>query len=439
MEDVNTLNPSLPVLPLFFNLQGRAVLLVGDGAPVDYKANLLQQCGALVQRVAAEAWTPAHFANKALAIACLEAPQAEAFVQAARAAQVPVNVIDQPQYCDFKFGTIVNRNPVVVGISTNGAAPVLGQALRTRIEAVIPPHIARWAAAAAQWRSVLVKRITSFGQRKQFWQSFVDAMFSATAHTDDPLQIADTLTSQTPLTPQGSVVLVSGGSGDPSLLTLQAVRALREADVIVHDRLISAEVIDMGRREAQRIDVGKQGHAASCAQNTISALIVELAQQGKRVVRLKGGDASIFGRAGEEIAACKAANIPVTMIAGVTSASAAAAAMCVSLTHRDAAQRLQFVTGHSRAGVLPALNFAALADPAATTCVYMPKHTAQQLAQQLHAHGLCLTTPVVLASNISRHNAQYWRGTLNDVLLGTAPMSANDPTLLMIGSSFALG
>jgi uroporphyrin-III C-methyltransferase / precorrin-2 dehydrogenase / sirohydrochlorin ferrochelatase len=236
----------------------------------------------------------------------------------------------------------------------------------------------------------------------------------------------------------GAVTLVGAGPGDPGLLTLNALRALQDADVILFDDLVSEGVLELARREARRMLVGKRGRQASCRQEDISALMIKLARAGKQVVRLKGGDPGIFGRAGEELAALRAAGIACRMVPGITAALAMAAAFGVSLTHRDHAQAVQFVTGHARDGRLPAhLNWRGLADPRTTTVFYMGAGTVQQIAANLRLHGLSADTPALWVANLSRPDERRWSG-----LLSALPGSIGDeelrcPLLIGIGRVFA--
>lgn len=432
----------LPVIPLFFNLRGRKVLVVGDGAGADYKATLLTSCGADVVRRTQEGWQGADFETAALAIGALADEDAIArFVSAARARHVPVNIVDKPQHCDFKFGTIVDRSPVVIGISTDGVVPVLGQELRARIETLLPAWLGARVGAARALRKTLPAYFKDFAARRRFWQFWVARVFALTAgphartqdfEREDKAILADAL-AQEDARRTGEAVLVGAGPGDPALLTLGAVRALREADVILYDALVSQDVLAMGRREAERIDVGKEGHAQSVKQETVSALMVAHAKEGKTVVRLKGGDPVIFGRAGEEVAACAAAGIPVRIIPGITTASAAAAALGLSLSHRNLARRVQFITGHSLEGALPDFNMAALADPFCTTCVYMPKHTASILAQRLIAAGMAADAGVVVASDVGRAGQTFSRTTLGALRAGAFGFEPSSPALLIFG------
>lgn len=236
----------------------------------------------------------------------------------------------------------------------------------------------------------------------------------------------------------GRVTLVGAGPGDAELLTLKAVRALQSADVILFDALVSDDVLDLARREAKRMLVGKRGHRPSCRQEDINALMLKLARQGKHVVRLKSGDPVIFGRAGEEIAELEAAGIPVTIVPGITSASAMAAALGISLTHRDFAHSVRFVIGHARDGALPKdLDWKGLADPHTTLVVYMGGRTGHELAGRIIAAGLAPSTPVAAVTAVSRAYETVWSGTLADLASGLFSCAGDQPVLIGIGQAFA--
>ena len=361
-------------LPVFFSLDGKRAMVAGGSAAAAWKAELLSAAGARVDVYAANPceeleqlaagppcgavainarpWLPEDLKGAAIAIGAFDNDEgAAAFAAAARAAGVPVNVIDKPAYCDFSFGAIVNRSPLVIGISTDGAAPVFAQAIRAKLEALLPKGFADWAAAAARWRGALKLAGLSFAARRKFWQIFTAYAVAnpdrAPAQADFDSFVAE-VKGLGAAVESGSVTLVGAGPGDPELLTLRAVRALQSADVILFDDLVSREVMDFARREARKMLVGKTGFGPSCTQEDINSLMVSLAKQGKRVVRLKGGDPLIFGRAAEEIAACEAANIAFDVVPGITSVQGAASRLGIALTDRKKARRLQYVTGHAK-------------------------------------------------------------------------------------------
>jgi uroporphyrin-III C-methyltransferase/precorrin-2 dehydrogenase/sirohydrochlorin ferrochelatase len=382
----------------------------------------------------------ADLTGAAMAIGAFEdEAQAASFAAMARRAGVPVNVIDQPAFCDFAFGSIVNRSPLVIGISTDGAAPVFGQAIRAKLEALIPRGFARWAEAARRWRPRVQGLALSFRERRRFWEQFTERAVAAPDRAPNQTDI-DALMSETRRASSnaGSVVLVGAGPGDPEFLTLRAVRALQSADVILIDDLVSPQVLDFARREAKKMMVGKTGHGPACQQSEINDLMVKLARSGKRVVRLKGGDPMIFGRAGEEIAACRAANIPIEVVPGISAAQGAASRLLVSLTHRAEARRVQYITGHDRDGKLPAdINWSSIADPSATTIVYMPKKTLRELSTRAMAQGLDPSTPAVAIANATRPDETIVAGTIADIARKVEDRAPAGPVLVMIGKVLA--
>jgi uroporphyrin-III C-methyltransferase/precorrin-2 dehydrogenase/sirohydrochlorin ferrochelatase len=366
--------------------------------------------------------------------------EARAFFNAAQMAGVAVNVIDKPAFCEFQFGSIVNRSPAVIGISTDGAAPILGQAIRRRIETLIAPSVAAWAQLAQSIRDTVNDHLSPGPERRAFWEAFVDKAFG----TEPADQVeTDLLTRVRHIKAaasgsKGKVTLVGAGPGDAELLTLKAVRALQAADVILFDDLVSNDVLELARREAQRMLVGKRGHRESCRQDDINATMIKLAKAGKNVVRLKGGDPMIFGRAGEEIARLHDEGIPVTVVPGITSALAMASELGVSLTHRDHAHSVRFVTGHSRNGDLPSdLDWAGIADPKTTTIFYMGGRTAAQISARLMAKGMDPSMPVVISSSVARKDFRRWTGTLRDIASGITVIGYDQPVLVGVGTVFA--
>jgi uroporphyrin-III C-methyltransferase/precorrin-2 dehydrogenase/sirohydrochlorin ferrochelatase len=448
----------LAVLPVFFDLVGKRVVAIGGSEPATWKIELLAAAGAHVQVLAPIAewcddlialaetgaaagtislvdrhWAPSDLSGATLAVADIEDDaDALAFIAAARDASVPYNVIDRPEFCQFQFGTIVNRSPVVVGISTAGAAPILGQAVRRRIETLLPSTLSAWAQLAQQVRATVTERLEAGPQRRAFWERLVDRAFGDSA----PTAMDEDIDAIKAAPAVGRVTLVGAGPGDADLLTIKAVRALQSADVILFDDLVSAEVLELARREAKRMLVGKRAARESCRQEDINAMMLTLARQGKHVVRLKSGDPMIFGRAGEEIEMLEQHGIAVTVVPGVTAALALASRLGLSLTHRDHAQSVRFVTGHSRKGVLPeTLNWVALADSATTSVYYMSRRTLPEIVSQLRAQGMSLETPAVIAGNVGRADEQVWRGTIREAVaaVGAFPLSA--PTIFAVGDA----
>ena len=476
----------LAVLPVFADLRGRPVLVAGGGEGAAWKAELLAASGADVRltrggdgeafcdearelaermaeaapaasngdrfgtvRLVERAWEIADLYGRAAPDATGIAPdrpalalidtechaEAAAFATLARAAGVTVNAIDKPIHGDVTFGSIVNRSPVVVGISTDGAAPILGQAIRARIETMLPPALADWAGAMRAARGRVLAMLPGKSERRAFFERFAEAAFRrplpAGAH--DPVVAMAEATGDRG---GGHVALVGAGPGDAAWLTLAAVRALQSADVVLFDALVSSDVLELARREARRMLVGKRAGKESCRQEDINALMLKLARQGKRVVRLKSGDPMVFGRAGEEIEALAAAGIAHEVVPGITAAQGLAATLGISLTHRRHARSLRFVTGHGADGRLPAdLDWRSLADPATTLIVYMGARTAAGIAERLIGEGMAPDTPAIAAAAVAQAEQRVWTGPLHALGGGVDTLPGDQPILLAIGDA----
>ena len=354
-------------LPIFLALDGKRAVVAGDGPAVAWKAELLSAAGADVvvfakcpceelHALAAQpprgaimlqhrAWQAEDFCGAAVAVAGFDDDRdAQRFAEAARAAGVPVNVIDKPAHCDFSFGAIVNRSPLVIGISTDGAAPVFAQAIRGKLEAMIPRGFAGWAEAARRWRKAVQSSGLSFAARRRFWQAFARIALAhpdrAPAQSDFDSVLRQTKAEAMPAE-AGSVTFVGAGPGDPELLTLRAVRALQAADVILIDDLVAPDILDFARREARKILVGNPGQSASGHADDVRTTMVALVKSGKRVVWLKHGDAAIFGGPGGEIAGCRAAGVAVEVVPGVAAAPSAEASILLERFLALAANRRQ--------------------------------------------------------------------------------------------------
>ena len=329
---------SLARLPVFFALAGKRVVVAGSNAASAWKVELLSAAGAQVDVYSAEpcdellaivndpprgpvtitgrAWRRDDLPGAALAVGAFENDEAAAeFARAARAAGVPVNVIDKPAFCDFSFGAIVNRSPLVIGISTDGAAPVFAQAIRAKLEALLPQGFSQWAAAAARWRSAVKESGLSFAGRRKFWQLFTAHAITHPQQTPSPDAFQSFIAEVKGLgraTENGSITLVDAGPGDPELLTLRAVRALQSADVILFDDLVSGDVLDFARREARKVLVGQP--------NDVHALSIKLTRQGQRVVQLRGCDPLNLAWSAEAVAAYRAVGLAVEIVPGITAA-----------------------------------------------------------------------------------------------------------------------
>jgi uroporphyrin-III C-methyltransferase/precorrin-2 dehydrogenase/sirohydrochlorin ferrochelatase len=451
----------LASLPVFFDLNGRRTLLAGGSPAAAWKAELLQATGAgvdvycpspspemkalalrapvitLIDRL----WREADFEGAAIAIGDFTShEEAAKFQAAARGARVPVNVVDKPDFSDFQFGTIIDRSPLVIAISTKGAAPVFALALRGRFEGLLPQTIKLWAQAAQSWRAKLKRTDLSPPRRRRFWELFVARAFGTRAPREkdyDEIFAHAADGNEQGEKPKGSVTLVGAGPGDPELITMKGLRVLQAADVVLFDDLVAPAIVEMARREAVKIGVGKRGYQPSCRQDDIIARLVSLAKEGKRVVRLKGGDPSIFGRSNEEIAALEAAGIEVEVVPGVTAALGAAASLKLSLTARDRARRLQFITAHARNGRLPQdLDWAAICDPSAATAVYMGVRTLPDLAKRLLEHGIDPQTPARLVESATWPNERRIHGTIASLAEQVAAAKPSGPCLVLIGHVF---
>jgi uroporphyrin-III C-methyltransferase/precorrin-2 dehydrogenase/sirohydrochlorin ferrochelatase len=358
---------ALARLPIFLALDGKPAVVAGDGPPVAWKAELLSAAGADVtvfaecpceelRAVAAQRprgaivlrhrlWQPEDFCGAAVAVGGFDDDHdARRFADAARAARVPVNVIDKPTYCDFSFGAIVNRSPLVIGISTDGAAPVFGQAIRGKLEAMIPRGFAGWADAARRWRRAVQSSGIPFAARRRFWQAFAGFALAhperKPAHSDFESFLRQTMT-EPKLAEVGTVTLVGAGPGDPELLTLRAVRALQSADVILIDDLVAPESLDFARREAKKMLVGNTGHGTPTQPDDINPMMIALAKSGRRVVWLKHGDAAMSIRLGREIAACRAAGVAIELVPGIAAAANTEASILLERFLALAANRRQ--------------------------------------------------------------------------------------------------
>jgi len=447
-------------LPVFLSLAGKRAVLAGGNAAAAWKAELLSAAGAAVDVYASEVsnemmlvaagspygtvtlnrrdWCRGDLRGAAIAVGAFEDDRnAAAFADAARACGVPVNVVDKPAFCDFSFGAIVNRSPLVIGISTDGAAPAFAQAIRARLESLLPKGFAQWAQAASRWRATVQTAGLPFAGRRKFWQLFTAHAVThpdRAPHDDDLDNFLGEVRGLGGAVENGSVTLVGAGPGDPELLTLRAVRALQSADVILFDDLVSRDVLDFARREAKKLMVGKTGYEPSCRQADINALMVGLAKQGKHVVRLKGGDPLIFARAGEEIAACNAAGITVSVVPGITAAQGAASRLGISLTGRAQARRLQYITGHARDGKLPDdIDWRSLADATTTTAIYMPAKTLAALVAEAMEQGLDPQTPALAIARATRPDQVVIADTVARLPGLLTERKLRGPLLVMLG------
>ncbi|RWR01786.1 sirohydrochlorin ferrochelatase [[Pantoea] beijingensis] len=439
-------------LPIFADLKSKPVLVVGGGEIAARKIELLLRTGAQVQIVARElcevlqssvdshevTWLATAFSETQLDTVFLviaatddSALNAHVFAAANRRYRL-VNVVDDQPKCSFIFPSIVDRSPLVVAISSSGTAPVLARILREKLEALLPANLGQMAHIAGEWRNKVKQRFSKMSDRRRFWETAFNGLFASQVAAGDVQGAKQTLDRQleAPQQARGEIVLVGAGPGDSGLLTLRGLQVMQQADVVLYDHLVSNDILDLVRRDADRICVGKRAGAHSVAQEETNRLLVSLAQKGKRVVRLKGGDPFIFGRGGEELQAAQKAGIPFQVVPGVTAASGATAYAGIPLTHRDYAHSVQFITGHCRPDGSP-IEWAAMARGHQTLAIYMGTVKAAEISQQLMIHGRSATTPVAVIGRGTRQDQLVLIGTLDQ--LEELAQQAPSPALLVIG------
>ncbi|TYC67838.1 uroporphyrinogen-III C-methyltransferase [Stappia sp. BW2] len=446
----------LDVFPAFMKVAGRRVLVVGHGGEAAAKVRLLGETNARIVVVSrtiepdlqdavtrfeaehlAEDFRPAHLNDAALVFSAREDWDLDkAVVDAAREAGVPVNAVDKPELCDFYTGALVNRAPIAVAITSTGVGPVLSRHIRARIEAMLPRSTGELARLAESFRDAATKVIRDGGLRRSFWARFFSGSVATNLYagkTDVARSEAQRLLNSMADEP-GFVWLVGAGPGAEDLLTLRAQRLLQEADVIVHDALVPANVVAMGRRDAERISVGKRKGAHSVPQSEICELLVELGRKGLKVVRLKAGDPMIFGRAAEEMDALREGGVGFEIVPGVTAAFAAAASAQIPLTLRGVASNLVFATGHNaKSETLP--DWAGLALKGATVAVYMGRSVAAAVAEKMIGAGLRPETPVAVIENAAHPDERQFAGTLSELAVLSNRAEIDGPVLIVIGEA----
>ncbi|MFC0322213.1 siroheme synthase CysG [Gallibacterium melopsittaci] len=445
-------------LPIFIDLKDKNVLVVGGGHIAKRKIDLLRQAHAKIQVVAEQLCSSLHALWQAGQINWLSkqfsADQLEAaslvvvatndtalnqqVYQLAQQQNRLVNTVDDQTHCSFIFPSIIDRSPVQIAISSAGTAPVLTRLLREKLEALLPQHLSTMAEIAGRWRGKVKATLSQLKQRRYFWETlFNHSQFQRLTQNQQIEQaeqfIAEQL-QQRP-TPLGEVTLVGAGPGDAGLLTLKGLQAIQQADIVLYDALISEQILSLIRRDADRILVGKRAGKPSISQTQINNLLINYAKQGKRVVRLKGGDPFVFGRGGEELQALQQENIPFSVVPGVTAAVGATAYAGIPLTHRDYAQSVIFITGHRQANG-NALAWKSLAQANTTLVVYMGTIKASEIQTQLLAHGRHPTTPVAVISQGTLVQQQVQIGTLTNLI--DLAEQTEKPALLVIGEVVTL-
>jgi len=449
-------------LPVFLRLDRQRALVVGGGQVALRKVHMLLRAGAHIRLVAPDistelqtllgadsahelrqrAFTETDLEGVKLAIAATDDQGVNTAVnQAATARNLPVNVVDQPQLCSFIFPSIVDRSPLIVAVSSGGNAPVLARLLRARLETLIPSAYGSLVQLLGKYRETARLRFATLTQRMRFWEGIVDgpvAELMMSGQQDKAEQLLlETLEQEVGKEAIGEVYLVGAGPGDPDLLTFRALRLMQRADVVLYDRLVSPVILALTRQDAEKIHVGKQRASHTMPQQDISRMLVSLAQQGKRVLRLKGGDPFIFGRGGEEIEELAAAHIPFQIVPGITAASGCAAYAGIPLTHRDHAQSVRFVTGHLKDGSCE-LDWQQLSQPGQTVVFYMGLVSLPLICGQLVAHGRSGQTPVALIEQGTTPQQKVHTGTLATMPALIATAEVQPPTLIIVGEVVSL-
>jgi uroporphyrin-III C-methyltransferase/precorrin-2 dehydrogenase/sirohydrochlorin ferrochelatase len=452
----------LNYFPVFFDLTALKVLVVGGGEVAMRKVALLERSGALITLVAPEVlpelqqraaagkinlavreFLPDDLDGARLVIVATSRRAVNRWIASlSEARRIPVNVVDDREASRFIVPAIIDRDPVLVAISTGGASPVLARRLRERLESLIPKKIGELALWLRALRHSARRRLVNTDERRRFFENIVDGpaarrFIDGDAHGAQAIAQQLLARTSTAARSAGEVTLVGAGPGDPELLTLKALRALQDADVIFHDRLVPEGLLDMARRDAVRISVGKAAGGIGSTQEEINALLIEHARQGKRVVRLKGGDPFIFGRGGEELEALAKAQISFSVIPGVTAAAGCAAYAGIPLTHRDYAHSVTFVTGHAdKDGREP--DWRALAKPGITAVFYMGLARVEQIAARLVAHGAAASMPAALIAQGTLPDQRVVTGTLATIAAAAAASDIQSPALLVVGEVVSL-
>ncbi|MDF7758421.1 siroheme synthase CysG [Kosakonia cowanii] len=444
-------------LPIFCQLRGRACLLVGGGDVAERKARLLLDAGARLT-VNALTFIPQFTAWAAegmltlvegefsetlldecwLAIAATDNDAVNQQVSdAAEARRIFCNVVDAPKEASFIMPSIIDRSPLMVAISSGGTSPVLARLLREKLESLLPQHLGHVAKFAGQLRSRVKRHFATMSERRRFWEKLFVNDRLAQSLANQNMTAVESITEQMlsePLDNRGEVVLVGAGPGDAGLLTLKGLQQIQQADVVVYDRLVSDEIMNLVRRDADRVFVGKRAGYHCVPQEEINQILLREAQSGKRVVRLKGGDPFIFGRGGEELETLCHAGIPFSVVPGITAASGCSAYSGIPLTHRDYAQSVRLVTGHLKTG--SELDWANLAAEKQTLVFYMGLNQAAAIQAQMIAHGMQADMPVALVENGTSVQQRVVSGTLSQ--LGELAQQVKSPSLIIVGRVVAL-
>ena len=449
-------------LPIFIQIKNRPCLVVGGGSIAARKVALLRKAQADVTVVSPELcdelqalnnegliqhtkreFEDLDLENCVVVIAATDQrPVNERVSKLAHDLRLPVNVVDNPDLCSFIMPSIIDRSPVVIAVSTGGSSPVLARLIRTKLEGSIPAAYGHLAKLVEGFRGKVKTTFPNVESRRGFWEKILEGKVAElvfTGHEDEAKVLLDKAIDEQSEKPEmpGEVFLVGAGPGDPDLLTFRALRLMQQADVVVYDRLVSQAIMEMVRRDAEIVYVGKERDKHTMQQENINQLLVRLAKEGKRVLRLKGGDPFIFGRGGEEIELLAEEGIAFQVVPGITAANGCSSYAGIPLTHRDYAQSCVFVTGHLKDGSVD-LNWKALAHPHQTVVFYMGLHGAPTLCKEMVAHGLPASTPVALVEQGTTPQQRVYTATLETLLDVIASKDIKPPTLIIVGEVVTL-
>ena len=447
--------------PVFVKLKDQDCLVIGAGEIAARKIELLARAGAKITVIAKQispqvssleascqlnllqkSFTPDDLCGFRLVVSATDNKETNQLVaKTAEEQNILVNVVDNPDLCSFIFPAIIDRSPIIAAVSSGGAAPVLARLLRAKIESIIPPGYGRLAQLAEKFRADVKNHIKVPAQRRIFWEnifqgSVAEFVFAGNEQVAEQ-QLQQALSKQKDSVSLGEVYLICAGPGAPDLLTFRALRLMQQADVIVYDHLVSPEILDLARRDSEKIYVGKERQKHTLPQESINTLLADLAKAGKRVVRLKGGDPFIFGRGGEEIETLMQQGINFQVVPGITAASGCASYAGIPLTHRDHAQSCTFVTGHLKDNSIN-LNWTQLAAPNQTIVIYMGLVGLEKICQSLIAHGSPKDLPIALVQQGTTSNQRVITGTLETLPATIASLDIKPPTLIIIGTVVTL-
>lgn len=446
----------MQALPIFFNINKRLCVVIGGGDVATRKVTMLLKAHAAITLISPEichelqamvdaetiAFTQANYHPDYLTGACMviaatdDEAVNEAVSRDAKALNIPVNVVDAPELCTFTMGSIIDRSPVVIAISSEGNAPVLARYIRSKIETMLPAAYGRIAGIAGEFRDKVKAKFATTQERRRFWEDafqgpLVERVLAGQEQAAREL-LQSLIDEKNIVSNKGEVFLVGGGPGDPDLLTFRALRLMQQCDVCVYDKLVSPEVMELVRRDAELIYVGKARDQHTMPQEEINALLAKLALQGKRVLRLKGGDPFIFGRGGEEIETLMQRGVPFQVVPGITAANGVSSYAGIPLTHRDYAQACLFITGHLKDGNLD-LDWASMARPKQTVVIYMGLVGLAQICEKLIEHGVSPSMPVAVVQQGTTQRQRVVTASLEDLAEKVAQAGLKAPCLTIIG------